>query len=173
MTTPPIVPDTERVATDGARESYVLCEVAGATYAVRSADIEQLEMVGSLTPVPNAPAFVEGVTSIRGRVIPAVNLRVRFGFPRVAPDLRARIVVVRSGSRSVGLMVDSAREFASIATEQVQPPPDALTEDSTRYLQGVAHVGDRLVLVIDVSELLEISDSIPLPPVAGMLPATM
>src|SRR5689334_8439241 len=96
-------------------DSYVLCELAGTTYALRSDDIEQLEMVGHLTPVPNAPAFVDGVTSVRGRVIPAVNLRARFGFDRVPHDLRSRLVVVRAGGRAVGLIVDNAREFAAIS----------------------------------------------------------
>ncbi len=95
-------------------DSYVLCELAGTTYALRSDDIEQLEMIGHLTPVPNAPAFVDGVTSVRGRVIPAISLRARFGFERVPHDLRTRLVVVRSDGRVVGLIVDSAREFAAI-----------------------------------------------------------
>jgi purine-binding chemotaxis protein CheW len=140
-------------------DSYILCGLAGATYAVRSDDIEQLEMVGQLTPVPNAPAFVDGLTSVRGRVIPAISLRARFGFPRVAHDLRSRLVVVRSESRSVGLIVDNAREFAAIPVASIQPPPDGLADLSTRYLRGMAHLGDRLVLVLDVAELLRVSDA--------------
>ena len=80
-------------------ESYILCGLAGTTYALRSDDIEQLEMVGHLTPVPNAPTFVDGVTSVRGRVIPAISLRARFGFERQAHDLRSRLIVVRSERR--------------------------------------------------------------------------
>jgi len=140
-------------------DSYVLCELAGATYALRSDDIEQLEMVGQLTPVPNAPSFVEGITSVRGRVIPAINLRARFGFERAPHNLRSRLVVVRSGGRSVGLIVDSAREFAGIPAERIQPPPDGLADMSSRYLRGMAHIGERLVLIIDVAELLRTSDT--------------
>jgi purine-binding chemotaxis protein CheW len=140
-------------------DSYVLCELAGATYALRSDDIEQLEMVGQLTAVPNAPAFVDGVTSVRGRVIPAVSLRARFGFDRAPHDLRSRLVVVRSGGRSVGLIVDSAREFAKIPADTIQPPPEGLADMSSRYLHGMAHIGDRLVLIIDVAELLRTSEA--------------
>ena len=140
-------------------DSYVLCDLAGATYALRSDDIEQLEMVGQLTAVPNAPAFVDGVTSVRGRVIPAISLRARFGFERAPHDLRSRLVVVRSGARSVGLIVDSAREFARIPAETIQPPPDGLADMSSRYLHGMAHLGDRLVLIIDVGELLRTSEA--------------
>lgn len=142
-------------------DSYVLCELAGTTYAVRSDDIEQLEMVGQLTPVPNAPPFVEGVTSVRGRVIPAVSLRARFGFERQAHDLRSRLIVVRLESRSVGLIVDNAREFAAIAERDIQPPPEGLVELSTRYLRGIAHLGERVVLVLDVNELLRVSEVAP------------
>src|ERR1700712_2728200 len=94
--------------------SYILCELAGTTYALRSDDIEQLEMIGQLTPVPNAPQFVDGITSVRGKVVPAVSMRARFGFERRPHDLRTRLVIVRSGARSVGLIVDNAREFAAI-----------------------------------------------------------
>ena len=142
-------------------ESYILCGLAGTTYALRSDDIEQLEMVGQLTPVPNAPSFVDGVTSVRGRVIPAISLRARFGFERQAHDLRSRLIVVRSENRSVGLIVDSAREFAAIPESAIQPPPDGLVELSTRYLRGVAHLGERLVLILDVGELLRVADAAP------------
>ena len=162
-------------------DSYVLCEVAGTSYAIASDDIEQLEMVGALTPFPNAPAFVDGVTSVRGRVIPVVSLRARFGFPRTPVDLRTRIVVVRSAARSVGLMVDSAREFAAIPESSVQPPPAALADDGSRYLRGIAHLGERLVLVLDIDELLATTETLDLTRAlstsptrnAGALPASM
>ena len=150
--------DTPRVATQASgTDSYVLFELARATYALRSDDIQQLEMVGEPTPVPNAPAYVEGVVSVRGQMIPAVNLRVRFGFERSEHDVRSRLLVVRAEGRTVGLIVDSAREFASIQPDEILPLPDGLTELSGRYLRGIAHRGDRLVLVVDIRELLDIN----------------
>ena len=140
-------------------DSYVLCELAGATYAIRSDDIEHLEMVGHVTPVPNAPPFVDGVTSVRGRVVPVINLRAKFGFERHTADLRTRLIVVRSSGRSVGLLVDTAREFASISETSVQAPPDGLADMSTRYLRGMAHLGERLVLVLDIQELIRVTDT--------------
>ena len=140
-------------------DSYVLCELAGATYAIRSDDIEHLEMVGHITPVPNAPPFVDGVTSVRGRVVPVINLRAKFGFERHSANLRTRLIVVRSSGRSVGLLVDTAREFASISETTVQPPPDGLADMSTKYLRGMAHLGERLVLVLDIQELIRVTDT--------------
>jgi len=139
----------------GEGENYVLFELAGATYALPSRQIVQLDMVQTPTPVPNAPAFVDGVVSVRGHVIPAVNLRARFGFPRVAHDLRSRLVIVREDARTVGLIVDSAREFATIAPESIKPLPEGIGGTSGRYLHGIAEQDERLLLIVDVHELLE------------------
>jgi purine-binding chemotaxis protein CheW len=155
----------------GEGENYVLFELAGATYALPSRQILQLDMVQTPTPVPNAPAFVDGVVSVRGHVIPAVNLRARFGFPRVAHDLRSRLVIVRENARTVGLIVDSAREFATIAPESIKPLPEGIGGTSGRYLHGIAEQGERLLLIVDVHELLE-TDEQPtdtVPAVAGTL----
>src|SRR5213078_1468624 len=83
-------------------ESFVLFELAGTTCGVRSQSVQSVEMVEHITPVPNAAAFVEGVTFTRGHVIPSINLRIRFGFPRVPKDPRARMLVVRPKGRSAG-----------------------------------------------------------------------
>jgi purine-binding chemotaxis protein CheW len=138
----------------GGSDSYVLFELAGATYALRSDDVAQLEMVGTPTPVPNAPAYVDGVVSVRGQVIPAVSLRARFGFARAEHDLRSRLIVVRAQGRTVGLVVDGAREFASIRPDMIRPLPEGIGGLSGRYLRGIAHHGERLLLIVDVPELL-------------------
>lgn len=146
-----------------AKESYILFELAGATYAVPSRNIQQLDMMGSITPVPNAPAFVDGVVSIRGQVLPAVNLRARFGFDRRAADLRSRLLVVRTAERAVALIVDSAREFASIDPETIQPPPEGIAGLSGEYLKGIAHLGERLVLILDVAHIIDLPIAEPTP----------
>jgi purine-binding chemotaxis protein CheW len=139
-------------------DSYVLFELAGATYALPSRNIQQLDMVTTPTPVPNAPPFVDGVVSVRGQVIPAVSLRARFGFPRIEYDVRSRLVIVRAHGRTVGLIVDSAREFADVAPDDIKPLPEGIGGTSGRYLRGIAQKGERLLLIVDVRELLETGD---------------
>lgn len=134
-------------------EPFILFDLAGATYGIRSAEIQQLEMIGSVTPVPNAPHYVDGVVSVRGQVIPVVNLRSRFGFARVPFDLRSRLLVVRRDGRTVGFAVDSAREFARIDPAAIQPPPEGISGLNGRYLEGMAHLGERLVLILDMTDL--------------------
>jgi purine-binding chemotaxis protein CheW len=135
-------------------EPYILFELAGTPYAVLSSVVQRMEMIEQVTPVPNAPAFVDGVVFSRGRVVPAVNLRRRFGFDRVPYDLKTRLIVVTHADRAVGLIVDSAREFVTIPAEAIQPPPDGLAGTSGNYLSGIATVADRVILILNVSEVL-------------------
>lgn len=137
-----------------AAEPYVLFELAGTSYAVPSGAVERMEMVEHVTPVPNAPAYVDGVVFSRGRVVPAVNLRRRFGFEKVPYELRTRLIVVTHAGRSVGLIVDAAREFVTIPADAVQPPPEGLAGTSGRYLDGIATVGDKVILILDVAGVL-------------------
>ena len=141
-------------------ETFILFTVAGTTYAVRSRDVAHVEMVEQVTAVPNAPAFVDGVVFSRGQVVPALNLRARFGFERAAYDLATRLVVVQADGRSVGLVVDGAREFASFDPSLIRPPSAALAGLSGRYLEGIANVADRLILVIDLPQLLLFEDPV-------------
>ena len=142
-------------------EPFVLFELAGTTYGVRSRFVQQMEMVEHITPVPNAAPAVEGVVLARGQVIPALNLRVRFGFERVPFDLRSRLMVVNKGGRTLGLIVDTAREFLRIPEAAVEPPPEAITGLSGKYLEGIATIKDRMILVLDLDEVLDIGEQRP------------
>jgi purine-binding chemotaxis protein CheW len=142
-------------------EPFILFELAGATYALRSQLVQQMEMVEHITPVPNAAHYVEGVVFSRGQVVPTMNLRQRFGFERIAHDLRTRLVVVASGGRTVGLLVDSAREYVSIPVDAIQPPPAALSGLSGNYLAGIARIGERLILILDLNEVLNVTEPNP------------
>lgn len=139
-------------------EPFILFELAGTTYGVRSRFVQQVEMIEHVTPVPNAPAAVEGVVLARGQVIPALNLRARFGFERIAFDLRSRLVVVSTGGRTLGLIVDSAREFLRIPATAIEPPPEAITGLSGKYLEGVATIKERIILVLNLDEVIDLGE---------------
>jgi len=137
-------------------EPFILFELAGTTYGVRSRFVQQIEMIDDVAPVPNAHSAVEGVVLVRGQVIPALNLRTRFGFEKIERELRSRLVVINTGTRVVGLVVDTAREFLKIPTESIEPPPEALTGLSGQYLEGIATIGERMILILNLDAVLDL-----------------
>ena len=140
-------------------DTYILFLLAGTTYAIRTEDILHVEMIEDVTPVPNAAPHVEGVVFSRGQVVPVVSLRARFGFPRVEHHEAARLLVVRAGGRVFGLTVDSSREFVRIAREDIEPPAENITGLSGRYLDGITRLGDRIVLVLALTAVVDMVDS--------------
>ncbi|HSB11264.1 MAG TPA: chemotaxis protein CheW, partial [Blastocatellia bacterium] len=117
-----------------------------------------MEMIEHITPVPNVSPAVEGVIFSRGRVIPALNLRARFGFERIPIELRTRLVVVNTNGRNIGLIVDTAREFVSIAPSEIQPPSEAISGLSGKYLEGIATLGDRIILILNLDEVINLAE---------------
>jgi purine-binding chemotaxis protein CheW len=145
---------------DNRFDHFILFIVAGTTYALPSHEVAHVEMVEQITRVPNAPAFVDGVVFSRGQVVPAVNLRARFGFDRVSTDIRTRLLVVHSGGRSIGLLVDECREFMMLPASTVHPPGEALSGIGARYIAGIATIANRMVVVLKVEELLNPAEPI-------------
>ena len=136
-------------------QPYILFGVAGTTYGLKSEDVLHIEMIEHVTPVPNAPAYVEGVVFSRGQVVPVINLRARFGFDRAPLTGRTRLLIVQHEGRRVGLLADESREFIRIGDAAIRPPHEAIGGLSGNYLQGVATLGQRIVLILGVREIVE------------------
>jgi purine-binding chemotaxis protein CheW len=133
---------------------HVVFKVDGAEYALPAADVLQMETFTGATPVPGAPSHVAGLVQVRGRVIPVVDARVRFGLPPVQRSLDTRVVVGQLGNRTVGLLVDSAREVLKLDPAQVKPPPPLVVEGARGFVKAVAQVGPRLVMLIDFPRVI-------------------
>ena len=141
-----------------ASDNYIVFTVAGSSYALCSAAVLHVEMVEQVTRVPNAAPFVDGVVFSRGQVVPAVNLRSRFGFERAPYDLRTRLIVVQSGNRQVGLVVDESREFLRLPAASIQPTQESVAGLSSRYIQGIASLQNRLILVLQLDQLMNFAE---------------
>jgi chemotaxis signal transduction protein len=87
-----------------------------------------------------------------------MNLRTRFGFDRTAQSTRSRLIVTNHNGRVVGLIVDSSREFRSIPKDAIQPPPESIAGLSGKYLEGIVTIGDRIVLVVNLDEIVSVGE---------------
>jgi purine-binding chemotaxis protein CheW len=133
---------------------HVVFRVAEAEYCVPASDVLHLESYGGATRVPSTAKYVAGLVQIRGRVVPVVDLRLRFGLPSAPPTIDTRVVVVQSGPRTVGLLVDSSREVVRIEGEGFKAPPQLVAEQTGGFIKSVAHTGQRMLLLIDVPKVI-------------------
>ena len=154
-------------AVTAASEKFVLFELVNTTYGIRSGSVSRLEMVETVTPVPNATHSLEGVVLSRGKIIPAINLRARFGFQKIPYDLRTRLIVVESDNRAVGLIVDAAREFTSLPEAEIKPAPEAIANLNGDYLEGIATLNGRVIFVLRLAEILKVAEEVPVQPREG------
>lgn len=133
---------------------HVHFRVGDADYVLPAADVVQMESFSGATEVPGCAPYVAGVVQIRGRVIPVIDLRSRFGLPPIARTLDSRVIVVADGARQVGLIADSARQMLRIDAEAFQPPPDVIREQSRGFVSSIARSGAGIVLRIDFSKVI-------------------
>ncbi len=143
-------------------EQVVVLELAGEHYGVEIAKVQEIIRMQPITRVPNGPAFIEGVTNLRGRVIPVLDLRARFALDVGDTTRRSRIVVAELGEHTIGLMVDAVSEVLRVPADAVEPPSALVTTNDSSYLRGVAKLGERLVLLLDLSRILSHSEQLDL-----------
>jgi purine-binding chemotaxis protein CheW len=133
---------------------HVVFRVDRAEYMLPAASVLELESFTGATPVPGAASYIAGLIQIRGRVIPVVDLRKRFGMPAIERQLDNRVIVVEFEGRRVGLLVDTAREVMKVPAEAFRPPPELIVEQVGHYVKAVAEVDKRLLMLLDPQFLI-------------------
>ncbi|NIQ96659.1 MAG: purine-binding chemotaxis protein CheW [Desulfuromonadales bacterium] len=156
--------NTEPQEQEGARREIQLAcfRVGPEMYALDIMRIKEIIRPQKLTPVPKAPAFIEGVINLRGAVIPVVDLRKRFDQP-INPDNRgARILICTLAGKVVGLIADEVTEVRRYTRQDVQPAPQFLKGKGAEYFLGVCRSGEDLVMLIDLEKILTSEEKIDL-----------
>lgn len=137
-----------------AAQLHVVFKVADAEYALPFETVLQMESFVDATTVPGAVPYLAGIMPIRGRVVPVIDLRARFGLPPATRTLDSRVVVGQLDDRTVALLADSAREVIRIPPEDLKPPPRVMTEGPTAFIRAIAQLGKRMVLVLDFAKVI-------------------
>jgi purine-binding chemotaxis protein CheW len=116
--------------------------------------VQEIIRMMEITKVPRAPEFVEGVINLRGKVIPIIDLRRRFGLSTRGHDKHTRIIVIEINNMIVGFVVDSVSEVLRIPFSTVEPPPPVVSGMESEYISGVGKLEDRLLILLDLDRLL-------------------
>jgi purine-binding chemotaxis protein CheW len=158
MTAPATVapPAVSRVTDE---TQIVVFELGDERYGLDIATVYEIIRHQPITAVPPAPAFVEGVINLRGRIIPVVDLRDRFGMTEGAITKASRIVVCEAAGTRVGLVVDGVSEVLMIAAEAIESTPEVAAGHDAAYLRGIAKLGERLIILLDLDGLFADADA--------------
>ena len=128
--------------------------IGNETFGVRIGSVREIVRVPEITAVPSAPETVEGVINLRGKIIPVMDLRKRFGQAEIQPDKKNRILVVELDNKLVGLIVDAASEVLKIAPSEIEAPGNLFAEGESGYVTGVGKLKGRLIILLDIAKLL-------------------
>src|ERR1700687_5056052 len=130
-------------------------QVGRETYGVPITSLHEIVRVPEITAVPDAPAYMEGVINLRGKIVSVIDLRKRLGEPQTALNRRNRILVVEHGGRLSGLIVDSASEVIKIPAADVESSPPALHDGGLNCVTGLGKYKGRLIVLLDMARLLD------------------
>jgi len=153
---------------DEAERQLVVFDLAGEAYGVNIGTVREIIRMQAVTHVPETPDFVEGVINLRGRVIPVVDLRKRFALATSEHTSDSRIVVVDIAGHDIGVIVDAVTEVLRVAGASIEPASALITTEDSYYMDGIAKIGDRLLILLDLDRVLQLtSDQLATQPVAA------
>jgi len=144
----------EAEAVDTLDQKHLTFQLGGEDYGIPIAAVIEILGIQPITDLPEVPHWVRGVVNLRGRVVPVMDVRLRFGMPERAYDDRTCIVVASMNGENVGLIVDAVREVVSIPPDKVTPPPSVGSSQANQYIHGLGMLGDRVVILLDAARLL-------------------
>ena len=132
----------------------VVFELGAEQFGVDIASVESIIKMQAITRMPHSPAFVEGVTNLRGKILPVIDLRRRFGLLEQAADKNSRIIVMSVNGTEVGMVVDGVSEVLTVPDSTVEPAPAIATTVDSAFITGIAKLDGRLVILLDLNRVL-------------------
>ncbi len=140
-------------------KQLVVFELGDERFGVDISAVESIIKMQEITKVPHAPDFVKGITNLRGVVLPVIELRSRFGMMLEEATKDTRIVVISLKGVKVGMIVDGVSEVLTISDEVVEPPPPMVSNVNTAFITGIAKVGSRLIILLDLAKVLSMEEA--------------
>lgn len=139
---------------------WVTYQLEDEYYGINVMQVQEVLRMTEIAPVPGAPSYVLGIINLRGNVVTVIDTRMRFGLNAIEPDDRARIIIVEVSGNVIGMLVDCVAEVVYLRQSEIDTAPN-VSDDSSRFIQGVCKRDKYLLILVDVNKLLndeEIAD---------------
>jgi len=144
-------------ATDDARELLTF-RLGQEEYGLNILNVQEIRGYDAVTKIANSPAFLKGVINMRGVIVPIIDMRIRFNLGEATYNEFTVVIILNIGARVIGMVVDAVSDVTSLKAEQVRPAPDFGAVLDTAYIDGLANVDERMIIVIDIEKLMTAED---------------
>ncbi len=140
--------------TDAQEDKFLTFAVRNEEYGIDIRNVTEIIGVQKITDLPDMPSYVKGVINLRGKVIPVIDIRLRFSMEERAYDERTCIIVVDIAGMLVGVIVDSVSEVIDIEKKDIDPPPRISGSETSRFIKGMGKVGEDVKILLDVDKVM-------------------
>ncbi len=146
--------NSDKSVSDDPMLQWVTFRLAGETYGINVMQVQEVLRYTEIAPVPGAPAYVIGIINLRGNVVTVIDTRQRFGLMPGEITDNTRIVIIEAEKHVVGILVDSVAEVVYLRQSEIETAPNVNNEESAKFIQGVCHKNDELLILIELDKLI-------------------
>ena len=139
---------------DTQRGKFLAFQLGNEFFGVEIKYVTEIIGIQSITTVPEVPAYVKGIINLRGKIIPVIDMRIKFKKPQAEYDDRTCIIVIEINDISIGFIVDSVSEVLKIDDENIVPPPSYKTGEQNKYIKGISKIGSDVKLLLDCEMII-------------------
>jgi purine-binding chemotaxis protein CheW len=144
----------QKTTSDDPVLQWVTFRLAGETYGINVMQVQEVLRYTEIAPVPGAPGYVLGIINLRGNVVTVIDTRNRFGLESGEMTDNTRIVIIETEGHVIGVLVDSVAEVVYLRQSEVENAPNVGNDESAKFIQGVCHKNDELLILIELNKLL-------------------
>lgn len=139
-----------KLAGETVGQEFLIFTLGNEEYGIDILKVQEIRGYDQVTRIANTPAFIKGVTNLRGVIVPIIDLRVKFSQQSVSYDENTVVIVLNFGQRVVGIVVDGVSDVLSLTAEQIRPAPEFAVTLATEYLTGLGSLGERMLILVDI-----------------------
>ncbi|WP_048797015.1 chemotaxis protein CheW, partial [Serratia sp. 506_PEND] len=141
-----------KLAGETVGQEFLIFTLGNEEYGIDILKVQEIRGYDQVTRIANTPAFIKGVTNLRGVIVPIIDLRVKFSQQSVSYDENTVVIVLNFGQRVVGIVVDGVSDVLSLTADQIRPAPEFAVTLATEYLTGLGSLGERMLILVDIEK---------------------
>jgi len=142
----------------GDAREYLTFKLGNEEYGIDILKVQEIRGYDQVTPIANSPGFLKGVINLRGTIVPIVDMRIKFGVSKAEYDQFTVVIILNIAHRVVGIVVDSVSDVTPLSSDQVRPTPELSGAVDTSYIDGLASLSERMLILLDIEKLMTSRD---------------